>query len=278
MSLRLAIVTLILTSGLAGCAPLEVDFDYDPAADFSTLRAYAWMPFPEKSVSDPRFDTTLFEARIRHTVDARLASKGYQKVAVDGADFLVAYHTAVERKQEVETVTHYDGHGGAHWGGSRANRNIYWGGPWRRPPGHWNRLGPHPENPRHEPGHGPGNPPPPSPESPQGRSGYDPAHRPGPHPGGPPGVRRGGLWAGPRLHPVAPWGGYAQTDTYVDEYEEGSLLLDMIEAETGQLMWRGSARAVISSKLTQEKRTQRINEAIGKLLASFPPPSDLATP
>ncbi len=58
----------------------------------------------------------------------------------------------------------------------------------------------------------------------------------------------------------------------VYQYEEGTLLLDVIQAKDKRLVWRGTARGVINPNPPPEERTKVINEAVQKLLAKFPPP------
>ena len=69
---------------------------------------------------------------------------------------------------------------------------------------------------------------------------------------------RPGYWAG------AP-------ETYVYEYEEGTLILDVVNPENKALMWRGSAQDEVSFKSTPEKDQAQLNEAVRKMLEHFPP-------
>ena len=69
------------------------------------------------------------------------------------------------------------------------------------------------------------------------------------------------------------WGGYGGSrgvDVY--KYEEGSLILDFVDAKSKKLIWRGSAKAQISTDKTPEKREKLIVEAVQKILEKFPPP------
>ena len=69
------------------------------------------------------------------------------------------------------------------------------------------------------------------------------------------------------------WGGYGGprgVDVY--KYEEGSLILDFVDAKSKKLIWRGSAKAQISADMTPEKREKLIAEAVQKILEKFPPP------
>ncbi|NEX14091.1 MAG: DUF4136 domain-containing protein [Prosthecochloris sp.] len=67
-----------------------------------------------------------------------------------------------------------------------------------------------------------------------------------------------------------PYGGY----TYVSSYEEGSLVLDVIEARTRELVWRGVATRVVREYRTAEAMQRDINEAVRKILEDFPPGAD----
>ena len=69
---------------------------------------------------------------------------------------------------------------------------------------------------------------------------------------------RPGYWAG------AP-------ETYVYEYEEGTLILDVVDPKNKELMWRGSAQDEVNFKSTPEKAQAQINEAVNGMLEHFPP-------
>lgn len=59
--------------------------------------------------------------------------------------------------------------------------------------------------------------------------------------------------------------------TYVREYEEGTLVLDVMDAASNRLVWRGTAQAELSSDASAESRQQKLQEAVDKILADFPP-------
>jgi hypothetical protein len=69
---------------------------------------------------------------------------------------------------------------------------------------------------------------------------------------------RPGYWAG------AP-------ETYVYEYEEGTLILDIVNPENKELIWRGSAQDEVHFKSTPEKDQTQLDEAVHKILEKFPP-------
>ena len=68
------------------------------------------------------------------------------------------------------------------------------------------------------------------------------------------------------------WGGYwgpGGVSTY--EYEEGSLILDFVDAKSKKMIWRGVAKAEIDSAKTPEKKDKLTNEAVHEILKIFPP-------
>lgn len=63
--------------------------------------------------------------------------------------------------------------------------------------------------------------------------------------------------------------GYQQTN--VDQYEEGTLMLDLIDAKTKQLVWRGTAQSRLKELNTPEERNKRIRDAVNAILERYPP-------
>ncbi len=64
------------------------------------------------------------------------------------------------------------------------------------------------------------------------------------------------------------WGG-RNIDVY--QYTEGTLILDFIDPKTKQLIWRGCAIGTVDPNKTREEREKRLNKAIAKIMAKFPP-------
>jgi len=60
-------------------------------------------------------------------------------------------------------------------------------------------------------------------------------------------------------------GGTASVDTYT----VGTLIVDLYDAHTKQMVWRGVATDSVSDK--PEKNTQRIDKALGKMFSKYPP-------
>jgi hypothetical protein len=71
-----------------------------------------------------------------------------------------------------------------------------------------------------------------------------------------------GVWIGPM------W-----SETYIDEYQLGTLLIDVIEPTRKEVVWRGRAQARVQEWSSPEQREARVREAVEKVLAKFPPPA-----
>ena len=71
---------------------------------------------------------------------------------------------------------------------------------------------------------------------------------------------------------VGYWGGYwgpGGVSTY--EYEEGSLILDFVDAKSKKMIWRGAAKAEVQNIDTPDKSEKLINEVVQEILKNFPP-------
>jgi hypothetical protein len=63
------------------------------------------------------------------------------------------------------------------------------------------------------------------------------------------------------------WGGPFE----VQQYTEGTLVLDFVDAKSRQIVWRGIATKAFASRPKPSETEGKINEVVGKLLAGFPP-------
>jgi hypothetical protein len=63
----------------------------------------------------------------------------------------------------------------------------------------------------------------------------------------------------------------AYTSTYVREYDVGTLIIDLVQAETQQLVWRGSGQARLHERSTPAERDQRVRDVVAAILNEFPP-------
>jgi hypothetical protein len=179
MNAPLAAAIALLTA--SACAPFHVQSDWDPQADFSTLRTWDWLDQAEEEPGHPLLQSPLLHDRIRRAVEDELARRGHPK-AVDAApDFRVGYHLSLEQKLDVYTIDRTYGYG------------------------------------------------------------------------------RFGTWTYP--------------ETYVDEYQEGTLILDVVDARRRKLAWRGWASRPIYEQPSPEESERNVREAVAAILAKFPPPA-----
>lgn len=80
---------------IARCETLQVSFDYDAEAGFSSLNAYAWMP--------PVQDDSQVQTWVTDAVDAKLAQRGF-RLASETPDFLVSFDAPAEVQGELSLV------------------------------------------------------------------------------------------------------------------------------------------------------------------------------
>ena len=57
----------------------------------------------------------------------------------------------------------------------------------------------------------------------------------------------------------------------VTEYDRGMLVIDVLDAKTGKLVWRGSGRRVFDPKQTPEERNLQIDAAVASIVDEFAP-------
>jgi hypothetical protein len=60
-------------------------------------------------------------------------------------------------------------------------------------------------------------------------------------------------------------------DIDVYHYREGSLILDLIDAETMHLVWRASAEKTIDKKPAPEQAERSIGQAVSRMFQTYPP-------
>lgn len=67
------------------------------------------------------------------------------------------------------------------------------------------------------------------------------------------------------------WYGPTYSSTYVDQYDEGTLILDFVSAQANQLAWRGVAQGRLRDRPTAEEAQAQIDAAVQEILSQFPP-------
>jgi hypothetical protein len=173
------ILAAFLIVSMPGCYTMQVNYDYDPQTDFSSMNTFDWHPVPQR--------TTMNEMnvnQVRGEVVQQLEGKGL-KGGEKKPDFLIAIHGGTVSKLDI-----------VDWGYS-------YGGP-----GRYGRYGPYSTSRRID----------------------------------------------------------------VHEYEEGNLILDFVDTDSKELIWRGTATDALDADATPEERHRQIREAVTKILAKYPPP------
>jgi hypothetical protein len=64
------------------------------------------------------------------------------------------------------------------------------------------------------------------------------------------------------------WGG---RDIDVYNYEEGTLIIDFIDAQTKELVWRGAGSVALDSSTSPEKSDELVRKVVGKIMSRYPP-------
>jgi hypothetical protein len=67
------------------------------------------------------------------------------------------------------------------------------------------------------------------------------------------------------------FGGFGEATTTEEDYKEGTLVIDMYDAKTKRLIWRGSAEDMLSDKA--EKNEKNLDKGVAKMFKEFPPRS-----
>jgi hypothetical protein len=72
---------------------------------------------------------------------------------------------------------------------------------------------------------------------------------------------------------VPPWGvpDFEMTTTSLKIFEQGTLILDIIDGPKRQIVWRSIAEAEVDRQRTPVEREKRIREAVVELLKKYPP-------
>jgi hypothetical protein len=65
------------------------------------------------------------------------------------------------------------------------------------------------------------------------------------------------------------FGGMGESTTTVQDYKEGTLVVDLYDAKTKQLIWRGSAEDTLSDKAATNEKN--LDKGVAKMFKKFPP-------
>ncbi|MBZ5665635.1 MAG: DUF4136 domain-containing protein [Acidobacteriia bacterium] len=64
-------------------------------------------------------------------------------------------------------------------------------------------------------------------------------------------------------------GGFGEATTTEHDYKEGTLVVDMFDAKSKQLIWRGDAEDMLSGN--PDKNEKKLDKAVVKMFKKFPP-------
>jgi hypothetical protein len=157
---------LLLCGGLIACSSVTVKSDFDASVNFAQYKTFDFM-------SRSREANPLHNKRVEAAIEQELAAKGVQKQTAGKPDLLVAYHTNVRDKIDVNTYGYRYGRYGR-------------------------RVG---------------------------------------------------------------------TYTTVEKYQQGTLVVDLVDATAKELVWRGWAKGEVNDSVSKEK----IDDTVGKILDKYPP-------
>ena len=68
-----------------------------------------------------------------------------------------------------------------------------------------------------------------------------------------------------------------RTRTNIYSYRKGTLIIDLMDPKTNNLVWRGWATAAIDT-ITLEQTEEIINRAVGKIFRGFPASAKVEEP
>ncbi len=104
MSLTFRSLLVIVALFTACAAKVQVKSEYDPAADFSNLKTYAWIPGSKKGGTVTGIIRNEFvHATVRSALETQLARKGYERIFSGMPDFWIRYYAALRTRLVVQT-------------------------------------------------------------------------------------------------------------------------------------------------------------------------------
>ncbi|RDV26624.1 DUF4136 domain-containing protein [Alteromonas aestuariivivens] len=65
--------------------------------------------------------------------------------------------------------------------------------------------------------------------------------------------------------------GYQNTETRVTHYDQGSLVIDVIDPVSNKLVWRGTANGRLPKNMTPEEKSEAVKNVVNNVLSNFPP-------
>ncbi len=262
---RLTLVATLLLA--AACSTIRYSEDYDPQASFSRYRTYDWiLPSEDEQAALERINPFL-ERRLQRAVEAEMAQRGFELSPAGDPDLLVSVfpvvpergadsrgragpaHSRGAYRSPVQVSVGFGfGFGHPYGYGYRypyfGYRYPYWGYPyWGNPywgyPFGWG-FG-YPFFGLAFPIYG------------YSDYGWGPAYY-------------GGYYSA---------GGYGYSSPLaLDGLAPGTLVVDVIDARTRELVWRGWAEGAFYDMPRPEQLSEYVGQVVGKIMKGFPPPDE----
>lgn len=243
-------VGIALTAALAtaACASLRIGHDYDREATFAAAATYDWVEIPEEDLEEVARVNPFIDRRMRRAVDYELESRGFRRVEEGPVDLLVSV-----------TVVDVEAAEGRRRGGVSTALLVGLGFGFGYSPGFWGPWG-----------------------------GYAPWWGFAPWYGGTysprryRGVRRFGFGVGTTPYfgypygygsygPYGAWGGVPEGDFRL---APGSFVVDVLDGETGELVWRGWADGALGFAPDEDELPEFISSVVHRIMERFPPEPD----
>ncbi len=119
---------IFLMAVITGCSTVLVQSDYDREINFTNFHTFDWTTQSENAGSNADQRITLFERRLKKSVDKELTANGFQKQTAERPDFLIAYSIQVEDQVNVLSSGYgYGAYGYRGYGHGYSHRYGYGG-------------------------------------------------------------------------------------------------------------------------------------------------------
>ncbi len=64
---------------------------------------------------------------------------------------------------------------------------------------------------------------------------------------------------------------YERMETNIDQYLEGTLIIDILDAKTNKIVWRGIGSKRLPEKMNKDDRNTLVAEVVNAILENYPP-------
>lgn len=115
-----SLAVLFTVSLLSSCvASKQIGSDYDKTANFGAYKTYAWIPQPDVTYKDNRYNNQIIENNIKYYTGNALSNIGF-RLDTSKPDLLFSYELEIEKGERTSDVPVYS---------HPHNFNMFWGNP-----------------------------------------------------------------------------------------------------------------------------------------------------